>query len=127
MILRKTPVFKYQTVKKEQSRKEAFPIGPGYLKDLEKNFNGRVLAKKNPSPLFLKEKKSCKFEKDALVKKFVPGVGVYHGVENALKKFVEKKAKNVMVYKEKLVRSTERAGKEKMWVPGPGSYNLFRF
>lgn len=134
MILRRSPVFKYhvdvkskKNEKNEKIEKNEKNLGPGYLKDLEMSLKGKVLGFKTPDPIFLKEKKFCKFEKDAEKMKFVPGVGSYKNVENAFKRFVDRKLRSPVVLKERLVRSTERAGKDKMWIPGPGSYNLFRF
>ena len=120
-------MFKYQVEAKRKNEQNDRGVGPGYLKGLELSLKGKVLGFKTPDPIFSKDKKTCKFEKDAERMKYVPGVGSYKNVEVAYKRFVDKKLKIPVVMKERLVRSTERAGKDKMWIPGPGSYNLLRF
>lgn len=118
-------MFKYinSEKKKVQEKKE---VGPGYLKDLEKSFT--FVRNKTPEPIFLKAKKFCTFQKIAEKMKFVPGVGAYENVEKAYKKFiVTQNSGKVFTSKAKLIRMTEQAGKEKSWIPGPGSYDAVSF
>lgn len=123
----RTPKFKYiQSDKNKKIDEKRNEVGPGYLKDLEKSL--MAVEPKSPGPIFLKSKKVSKFQKDAEKMKFVPGVGAYENVEKAFKKFViTKKDGNVFTSRARLVRSTERAEKDKRWVPGPGSYNAISF
>lgn len=101
-------------------------MGPGYLKDFEKSL--KFIKNKTPEPIFLKAKKFSTFQKNAEKSKFVPGVGTYENVEKAYKKFsILQNTGKVFTSKARLIRMTEQAGKEKSWIPGPGSYNAISF
>lgn len=57
--------------------------------------------------------------------KSVPGVGTYKNIDLAYtQNIVKEKSRSAFISKSALKRHTEAFAATKLWVPGPGSYNL---
>lgn len=98
------------------------------MKDLEKNYESKMLRHKTPDPAISNEKRISYFQQRAMSNKHVPGVGNYKETDRAYSnKIVIKKDRTAYIGKYKYTRFTESVSKEKQWVPGPGSYNIIPF
>lgn len=123
---KKVAVFKY--VKEVPIKAKHSEVGPGYLKDLEKNLNSKMLRKKTPDPAMVKEQRISYFHKRAMSARHVPGVGNYKELDKAYTKHVViKRSRTTKITEYKYTRCTEQAAKDKQWVPGPGSYDPVPF
>ena len=99
-------------------------IGPGHNYDgVQKAYETKILRASSAFH-FSKSKRENFAIKKAAEKKFVPGVGSYPGATqyNTIAAIVAKKKPIISKYS--FTRFTEAAGKNKVWVPGPGTYDL---
>ena len=120
---KKLPVFKYYPSKPIKLEKGA--VGPGYLQNLEKNYESKSLRKKTPDPAISKQKRESYFHQRAQSTRHVPGVGNYKETDRAFHNhIVWHKDRTPHISKYKFTRFTESAAKDKQWVPGPGAYNV---